>query len=295
MSAPETPAPPSPPQPPLSRGRRVRRFILRRLIWFPLIYLGVVAVFMLLERSLVFRPSSPADSWYVPEDPRTQDIWLTDETGTRLHAWWLPGETPEAGAVLVAHGNGGNVSHRGPLAVDLRRTLGAGVLLFEYPGYGKSEGTPTEAGCYAAGEAALRWLNEEAKVPTSRVVLLGESLGGGTAVELAARHPDCRALVLVFTFTTLPAAAKYRYPWLPTHTMMRTRFDNLSKIGRVHRPVFIAHGTADAIVPFAQGEALFAAANEPKEFLRMAGEGHNLALGDRLCVPLAAFLRKYAP
>src|SRR5262249_1596054 len=151
MSAPDSTAPPPPARLPLSRGRRVRRFILRRLIWYPLIYVGVVAVLLLLERSLVFHPSSPAGSGFAPEDKRTQDVWLADEQGTKLHAWWLPPETPEAGAVLVAHGNGGNVSHRGALAADLRRTLGAGVLIFDYPGYGKSEGKPTEAGCYAAG------------------------------------------------------------------------------------------------------------------------------------------------
>lgn len=108
-------------------------------------------------------------------------------------------------------------------------------------------------------------------------------------MELATRH-DHRALVLVFTFTTLPAAAKYHFPWIPTHTLMRTRFDNLSKITRCTRPVFIAHGTEDRTVPFSHGEALFAAANEPKEFLRLEGVGHEIDLGDRLYGPLAKFL-----
>lgn len=279
---------------PPSRGRRIRRFVVRRLISYPLLYVGVVAVFLLLERSLVFRPSSPADAWLAPEDARTKDVWFADEHGTKLHGWWIPPERPEDGAVLVCHGNGGNVTHRGRLAADLRRTLGAGVLVFDYPGYGKSEGKPTEAGCYAAGDAAFRWLKDVAKVPPNRVILLGESLGGGPAVELATRH-DHRALVLVFTFTSLPAAAKVHYPWLPCRTLMRTRFDNLAKIGRCTRPVFIAHGTADEIIPFSHGEQLFAAANEPKEFLRMEGVTHNILLGDALCVPLAAFLRRYAP
>jgi fermentation-respiration switch protein FrsA (DUF1100 family) len=253
--------------------------------------LGVLAVLWLLERNLVFRPLTPAQSWDQPADPATEDLTLESRDGTRIHAWWLPPRDPAAGAFLVAHGNGGNLSHRGELAAGLRKTTDAGVLLFDYPGYGKSEGKPTEAGCYAAGEAAFQWLTETAGIPEYRIVLMGESLGGGTAVELATRH-DHKALVLIFTFTSLPEVAKTHFRLLPTHSLMRTRFDNISKIGRCHRPVFIAHGTADGIVPFPHGEALFAAANSPKEFLRMEGVGHDLALGSRLYTPLARFLRE---
>ena len=270
--------------------RRVRRWAV--LLGF--VYIGVVLVFLSLETSLVFRPSTAAEAWEKPEHPSTQDVWLTSADGTKLHGWWLPPADPAAGAVLVAHGNGGNITHRGRMAADLNRVLGAGVLLFDYPGYGKSEGRPTEQGCYAAGEAAYRWLTDEAKVPANRVVLLGESLGGGTAVELATRH-DHRALVLVFTFTSLPAVAKVHYPWLPTHMLMRTRFDNLSKMGRCTRPVFVAHGTADEVVPFAHGEALFSAAKEPKAFLRLDGFTHNLMLGDQFYEALKRFLDTAAP
>jgi fermentation-respiration switch protein FrsA (DUF1100 family) len=251
-----------------------------------------VGVFWFIERRLVFRPSTAVAAWEKPVDPDTRDVNFVAADGSLIHAWWLPPTDPSAGAVLLAHGNGGNLSHRGQLASDLRRTLGAGVLLFDYPGYGKSTGRPSEAGCYAAGEAAYQWLAREAMVPANRVVLMGESLGGGTAVELATRH-DHRALVLVFTFTSIPVVAKVHYRWVPTRLLMRTRFDNLSKIGRCRRPVFIAHGTADQVVPFAHGEALFTAANEPKAFLRLDGVDHDLDLGDRLCVPLAEFLANH--
>jgi fermentation-respiration switch protein FrsA (DUF1100 family) len=281
-----------PPRPPFRR--RARRFVLRWLVLLGFVYVGVVLVFLALERSLVFRPDTAAESWSKPEHPDTRDVWLASADGTKLHGWWLPPADLAAGAVLVAHGNGGNITHRGRMAADLNRVLGAGVLLFDYPGYGKSEGRPTEKGCYAAGEAAYRWLTDEAKVPANRVVLLGESLGGGTAVELGTRH-DHRALVLVFTFTSLPAVAKVHYRWLPTHTLMRTRFDNLSKIGRCPRPVFLAHGTADEVVPFAHGEALYAAAKEPKTFLRLDGFTHNLMLGDQFYDGLKRFLDTAAP
>ncbi len=123
-------------------------------------------MFFLLERSLVFHPSSPADAWLEPVDPKTQDVYFTDANGTKLHGWWSPPDDPAAGAILIAYGNGGNVTHRGLFAADLRRTLGTGVLLFDYPGYGKSEGKPTEAGCYAAGDAAYHWLTSVAHIAT---------------------------------------------------------------------------------------------------------------------------------
>ena len=279
--------------PPVPR-RRIRRFVVRWMFFLGLVYLGIAIVFSSLESSLVFRPSSAAESWLGPVDARTEDIDLADANGTKLHGWWLPPARPGAGAVLVAHGNGGNISHRGQLAADLRRTLGAGVFLIEYPGYGKSEGTPSERGCYAAGDAGYRWLTDEAKIPPGRVVLMGESLGGGVAVDLATRH-DHRALVLLCSFTSLPAAAKYHFPWLPTYTLMRARFDNLAKIGQCHRPVFLAHGTADEVVPFGHAEQLFSAANQPKDLYRLEGAGHNLLLIDGYFRTLAEFLEIYAP
>jgi fermentation-respiration switch protein FrsA (DUF1100 family) len=272
----------------------VGRVALRCIVLVGVVYAGVVLVFWFLERSLVFFPASAAQSWAAPVASGTQDVETTIDGGCPIHMWWLPPADSAAGAFLVAHGNGGNLSHRGQLAADLRQATGAGVLMFDYPGYGKCGGKPTEAGCYAAAEAAYRWLTESAKVSSNRIVFFGESLGGGPAVELATRH-DHRALVLVFTFTSLPAAAKYHYPWLPTHTFMRTRFDNLAKIGRCRRPVFIAHGTEDRVVPFSHGEALFAAANEPKEFLRLDGLGHGLGLDPRFHVALARFLADRAP
>ncbi|HEX4611957.1 MAG TPA: alpha/beta hydrolase, partial [Urbifossiella sp.] len=272
---------------------RARRFVLRRIPVYGGLYIGIVAVFLAAETRLVFPASTVAEAWLKPFDDRMQDVTLTSADGTKLHAWWLPPARPDAGAFLISHGNGGNLSFRGDMGYDLNRLTGAGVMLYDYPGYGKSEGAPTEAGCYAAGDAAYAWLTGEGKTPAGRVVLLGESLGGGVAVDLASRHGH-RALVLMCTFTSLPAAAKSRFPFLPTHTFMRSRFDSLSKIGRCTRPVFAAHGTADSTVPFWQGEALFAAANEPKEFLRLEGFHHNL-VGNDLYDQLAAFLNRHPP
>lgn len=267
-------APPAP-----TFRRRAWVFWRKRIPVYAAIYVAVVAVFLWFELSLVFHPHTAAEAWLPPLDRLTQDVHFTSTDGTKLHAWWLPPTRPEAGAFLVSHGNGGNLSYRGDLAALLNSATGAGVLMYDYPGYGHSEGKPTEAGCYAAADAAYAWLTMEGKIPPRRVVLLGESLGTGVAVELATRH-EHRAMVLMCPFTSLPAAAKSHYPFLPTHTLMRSRFDNLSKIARCPRPLLVGHSTDDRVVPFWQGEALFAAANEPKAFHRMEGAGHNLSRED---------------
>ena len=270
--------------------RRSRRWA----VLLVLTYLGIVVVFWFLERRLVFHPSSAEAAWLKPEDDRTQEVWFYSSDGTKLSGRWIPPETPTHGAVLVTNGNGGNLTHRGNLAAELRRATGAGVLLFDYPGYGKSAGAPSEEGCYAAGEAAYKWLTGEQKIAPDRIILCGESLGGGTAVELATKH-EHRALVLVYTFTSLPDAAKFHFPFLPVKTLMRTRFDNLSKIARCPRPVFLVHGTADRVVPFGHSERLYAAAHEPKEFVRLDGVGHDGRITERDANQLVAFLNRYAP
>lgn len=276
------------PPPPPPRRKRIRRFLLRWILFLFALWVVVLLVMLSFENSLVYRPTSAAEDWLAPADSRTQDVWLKFEDGTKLHAWWLPHESAK-GAVLVAHGNGGNLSHRGQMAAELHNTLGRSVLVFDYPGYGKSEGKPSEAGCYAAGDAAFKWLTGDRKIPAHEIVLLGESLGGGVAVELATRH-DHRALVLLQTFTSLPDAAKFHYPWLPTRTFMSNRFDNRSKIAACKKPVYIAHGTADRVIPFSHGEELFQAANEPKRFLTMPGHDHNAFLPAEFMQGLRDFL-----
>ncbi len=246
-----------------------------------------------LENRLVYPGNTAAESWVPCPVADCEDVWTATPDGTKIHGWYFP-STPGADVVLFAHGNGGNLSHRSRTAIELRKVLGAAVLLFDYPGYGKSAGSPSEAGCYAAGDAMIAWLANEKHVPKAKLILFGESLGGGVATELAVRH-EHKALVLTKTFTSLPAAAKSLFPFLPTHTLMSNRFDSLAKLPRVRTPVFVAHGTADRTVPFELGEALFAVANEPKAFHRMEGQEHNAWFTSDFYAALKAFLEKHAP
>jgi fermentation-respiration switch protein FrsA (DUF1100 family) len=250
---------------------------------------------ILLENWLVFRPSRASDSWVDPPDPRIEEVTAALPDGTPVHAWWLPPAAPEAGAILFCHGNAGNLSHRGGIMLDAHRALdGLGVLVFDYPGYGKSGGSPSERGCLAAADVYWTWLTLTAQIPPRRIVLMGKSLGGGVATDLAVRvHP--RALVLVKTFTSLPAVAKGMFPILPIYTFMRTQFDNQSKLAGLKTPVFIAHGTADTLVPPEHADSLYAAAHEPKMLFKMPGDDHNAPLGESFYTELKSFLEKQAP
>lgn len=253
-------------------------------------YLGILIVLLAFENRLVYHPTLASQDWMNPPTSEIQDVELTSADGTRLHAWWY--RHPQArGAVLYLHGNAGNLSHRGGSVVKLRDGLGESVLIVDYPGYGKSEGRPSERGCYAAAEAAFEWLTTNQKVPAENIILYGGSLGGGVAIYLASEKPH-RALVLVKTFTSAPDVASTIYPWLPARWVMRNRYDNLGRIGKCNKPVFIAHGDCDGIVPFEHGKRLFAAANEPKDFLVLEKCDHNDRLPDYFMPRLKKFLQE---
>lgn len=247
-----------------------------------------------LEKKLLFFPARAEDAWVNPSQYglSVEDVYLESRDGNKLHGWWCPrpGADPAAGALLYLHGNAGNLSYRTGTIVDWLEGLNLPVLIVDYPGYGKSTGSPSEPGCYAAAEAAYHWLVNEQKVSGERIILYGGSLGGGPAIEMALRFPH-RVLVITRTFTSIPDMAGALYPWLlPARWLIQNKFDNLSKIGRCPKPIFIAHGDVDQVVPFAQGKRLFEAAPEPKRFHLLAGLDHNQPLGKAFFANLLDFL-----
>ena len=274
----------------LAPRRSWRRRLLRTVGLLAGVYLGVIVVLLALENSLVYHPTPARVDWQPPPAAAVRDVELTSADGTRIHGWWYPREGA-AGALLYFHGNAGNLSHRGALMAELRRELGVPVLIIDYPGYGRSGGRPSEAGCYAAADAAYDWLTREQKVAPAKLLLYGASLGGGVATDLASRR-EHGALILVSTFTSMPDVGQGLYPWLPVRWLMRNRYDSLTKVRQCRRPVFVAHGTADRLIPFAQGERLYAAANEPKRFLAMRGADHNEDGDPGFFAALKEFLRE---
>jgi uncharacterized protein len=225
------------------------------------------------ENSLIFFPSVYPDGNWKPSHLNYEDAWFEGPDGTKLHGWYVAHSAPRA-VVLFAHGNGGNLTHRTEIVRQMVRRLEVSVMIFDYQGYGRSSGRPSGAGILADARAARRELATLAGIDESRIVLFGESIGGAVAVDLAARD-GARGLVLENTFSSLPAVAAFHYRWLPANLLMRTRLDSAALIGNYHGPLLQFHGDADRLVPFELGQRLFAAANEPKQFVVIPGGDHN--------------------
>jgi len=231
------------------------------------------------EQAHVFQAARYPDGNWSPAGSEFEDAWFTADDGTRLNGWYFPHEKPAA-VVLFAHGNAGNVTQYAEWLRVLHDRHRVSVMIFDYRGYGKSDGEPDEAGIIEDACAARQWLAQREKIAESDIVLMGQSLGGGVMVDLAASD-GARGLVLLNTFTSLPDVAAHHYPLLPTRMLMHNRLDSASKIGRYHGPLLQVHGDKDSVVPFAQGKKLFAAANEPKRFVVNPGGGHNDRLPDQ--------------
>lgn len=235
-------------------------------------YAGICALMFMFQRTLQYVPQRgvlvPAD-WGLSEF-RTFTVTTSDGIGIDL--WHAPADGLTKPTVVLFHGNGGHMGYRADKALALREA-GYGVLLAGYRGYGPNDGSPTEQGLYADGRAALDFLVKEG-VSGQKVVLYGESLGSGVAVQLATER-RVGAVILEAPFTSIPDAAAFHYPWLPVRPLIHDRYDSLSKVSDVKAPLLIVHGEQDRVVPIHLGRALFAAANEPKTAAWLSAAGHN--------------------
>jgi fermentation-respiration switch protein FrsA (DUF1100 family) len=214
---------------------------------------------------LIFHPDSA-----VPAPPRgVEERWIRTADGLRLHAWYTG--RPRAPATLVwSHGNGGNIATRAAVLLALA-ARGLNVLAYDYRGYGRSAGRPSEAGVYLDAQAAYDSARQRG-VPAAHIIALGESLGGAVSVQLARARP-CAGVVLVSTFTNIRDVARHHYG--PLAFLVSASFDALARIRDLSVPILVAHGDRDEIVPFTLGQQLFAAAKPPKRFLTIAGAHHN--------------------
>ncbi|GAB4349611.1 MAG: alpha/beta hydrolase [Gammaproteobacteria bacterium] len=237
-------------------------------------YLALGAYLYFQQSRLLFLPQLPTRAIGLTPahyGMSYEPVRFTTSDGVALSGWWVPARESRA-ALLFAHGNAGNISHRLE-SIRLFHRLGLSVFIFDYRGYGESEGSPSETGTYRDGEAAWRYLTETRGIPARRILLFGRSLGGAIAAHVADVHP-ARALILESTFTSVPDFAAEQYPLFPVRLLARIRYDTRERLRRIRLPLLIVHSREDEIIPFRHGERLFADANEPKWLLPIRG-GHN--------------------
>ena len=246
-------------------------------IFFSLIIVyGCVALLLFLfQRSVIYYPHKLDKQFIFPPYAAGQEeVFITCDDGYVINGLFISGRDDKP-AVLIFHGNAGNITHRDFLLREFSR-IGCAALLIDYHGYGKSEGVPAEKNLYLDAEASLAWLAAQKNLGPDRVVFYGESLGCGVAIELATRY-RCKGLILVTPFRSLASVAGYHFPFncFPANLILRDRFDNCAKIAEVHAPLLFLHGTADEIVDARDSAALYEGANAPKERHLFEGADHN--------------------
>ena len=249
--------------------RRLRSSIIIMLT----IYLGVLGLLLGFESKLVYHPYSASEYW---EPPRLtfEDLTLPSSTGDSIHAWWCPQKDTNY-TILFSHGNAGNLSNHAWIIPSIREKTPCNVLIYDYPGFGKSSGKPGEASCYASADAAYLWLTESKKIPTDKIILMGQSLGCAMTCELSTTRQH-RAMILLSPFTTIRDRGQELMPIFPVKWLMGHLYDNRSKVKVYQKPLLIGHSTTDEVIPLHHGQQLFdAAGTKEKTFHTIQGESHN--------------------
>ena len=247
---------------------------------------------MIFERRFIYFPSRyPNGEWpraaapdrSIQPFPHVEDVWFKADDGVALHGWYctpcravdgVDQPIPTEGVLLYLHGNAGNISHRYD-QLHLLMFLGVSVFIIDYRGYGRSEGKPSEKGLYLDARAAWSCLTESRRVDPGNIVVLGKSLGGAVAIDLASDGGAAPAgLIVQSSFTSVADMARLVMPIIP-RSWIRTKMNSIAKIDRVDCPKLFVHSRADEIVPYELGRQLYEAASSPKHFYTVEGAGHN--------------------
>ncbi len=244
------------------------------------VYLGLAIVLYIGQSNLVFMPSKD-----IIETPETvgikfEDIQVTTKDNVNLAAWFVPSKDNNPlgkSVVLFCHGNGGTISNRVSY-LPIFRELGLATFLFDYRGYGRSEGNPSEEGTYNDVEAAWQYLTQEKQIPPQKIIIYGESLGGAIASYIAEKtsrdQQNAGGLILASTFTSISDRAAEIYPFLPIRFLSRFSYNSINRLPNIKIPVLVIHSTDDEIIPFHHGDRNFQIANQPKQLVKLRGD-HN--------------------
>lgn len=227
----------------------------------------------LLDQFFVYHPEPWQDrDWRGQSGLPLEDVWFPSADGTKLFGWYV--ENAAASAVILwCHGNAGNVINRLDNLRELYR-LGLSVFLFDYRGYGRSQGKPSEEGLYRDALGAYDYLTRTRMIRPERIVIFGRSLGAAVAADVASRKPAA-GLILESPFPSIEAVAKYYYGGLPVHWLLGSDFRLIDRLAELSLPKLIIHGDRDDIIPLELGQQVFEKALPPKSFYVIKGADHN--------------------
>lgn len=255
-----------------------------------LVAYGLILLLMyVIQSRLIYYPASQLP--YTPADISLEyeDIFFTTEDSVQLNGWLVPHDNAR-GTILFQHGNAGNISGR-LATILLIHKLRLNVLIYDYRGYGKSEGNPTEEGTYRDARAAWNYLTKERAIQPGQIILMGRSLGGAVAAWLATKvQPG--GVILESTFTSAADLGAELYPLFPVRWIIHFNYTTINSVKKIDVPLLIVHSKEDDLVPFSHGKKLFEAANEPKIFLEIQGNHGNgfLETGERYVQALDRFI-----
>ena len=257
-------------------------------------YVGAGAVLFGWQSRFVYFPRREIDDTPDQWGLSYEDVFVTTSDAVKIHGWYVPAKDAR-GVVLFCHGNGGNISHRIDSLLHFNR-MGLATFIFDYRGYGRSEGKPSEEGTYLDAEAAWGYLVETRQEPPARIVIFGRSLGGTVAAHLA-RGRQAGAVVIESAFTSAPDMAAKMLPIFPARLLCRFDYDTVAYVREVSCPVLVVHSRDDEMIPLAHGRRIYEAANEPKEFVEITGTHDDgfLTSGGAYEERLRRFIARYLP
>jgi len=255
--------------------KSLRKTVMKTIISAVIIYLVILIIMTVFQRKIIYYPYKLDKNFKFPKYvPELEEVFITCEDGHTINGLFASGRVNKP-VILIFHGNAGNITHRDFLLQGFTR-LGCAVLLIDYHGYGKSEGTPSEKNLYLDGDASLKWLQKEKNIIPEQIVLFGKSLGSGVGIELATKH-SFKGLMLETPLSSTASVARSHFPYncFPVRFLIIDKFDNISKIKNIHCPLLFIHGTRDNIIDKKESEKLYEKANMPKELYLVEGAGHN--------------------
>ena len=234
-------------------------------------YWGLGTILYFMQPTFLYSPVQEISNTPDELGMDFEDVFFKTDDGLRLNGWYIPAENSQL-TVLFCHGNGGNIMHRLD-SMNIFYNLGLSCFIFDYRGYGNSEGKTSEEGTYLDVMAAYKWLTEEKKISPDDIIIFGRSLGGSIAAQLAAKV-QARALIIESAFTSYVDIGRKFYPYMPVRWFASFSYRTIDYIKDVRCPVMVIHSRNDEIVPFEFGLELYEVANEPKEFIEISGS-HN--------------------